>query len=103
MLPPITMPIDYKKYAKNWKSEIRPRILARAENRCEWCGAENYQPNPATGSKVVLTVAHLDHDITHNQDENLKALCQKCHLGYDAKLHAKHRREKQHKQQLTLL
>lgn len=35
------MPIDYKKYPPNWKSEIRPRILARAGNKCELCGAEN--------------------------------------------------------------
>jgi hypothetical protein len=37
--------------------------------------------------KVVLTIAHLDHDETnHNvDDERLKALCQHCHLLYDAK------------------
>jgi hypothetical protein len=39
--------------------------------------------------KVVLTVAHLDHDITNNEPDNLAALCQKCHLRYDAKHHAK--------------
>jgi hypothetical protein len=27
------MPIDYKKYPKNWKTEIRPAILERAKNR----------------------------------------------------------------------
>ncbi|MCC7026705.1 MAG: hypothetical protein IT265_07095 [Saprospiraceae bacterium] len=35
----------------------------------------------------VLTVAHLDHDINHNESENLKALCQKCHLSYDRPHH----------------
>lgn len=35
------MPFDAKKYPRNWKSEIRPQILARAENKCEVCGAEN--------------------------------------------------------------
>jgi len=40
--------------------------------------------------KVVLTVAHLDHDTANNTDENLAALCQKCHLTYDAKQHAAH-------------
>lgn len=39
--------------------------------------------------KIVLTVAHLDHDPTNNDDANLAALCQKCHLTYDAKHHAK--------------
>ena len=29
------MPIDYKRYPENWLSEIRPRIMARADNTCE--------------------------------------------------------------------
>lgn len=32
---------------------------------------------------VVLTVAHLDQDPTHNEDSNLKALCQRCHFAHD--------------------
>ena len=37
--------------------------------------------------KVVLTVAHLDHDETNHDvhDNRLKAMCQWCHLNYDAK------------------
>lgn len=35
------MPFDRSKYPANWHTEIRPRILARAENKCELCGAEN--------------------------------------------------------------
>ena len=37
--------------------------------------------------KVVLTVAHLDHDEENHEvkDERLAALCQWCHLNYDAK------------------
>ncbi len=35
------MPIDYKNYPPNWKTEIVPRILERAENKCECCGVEN--------------------------------------------------------------
>ena len=35
------MPIDYKKYAPNWLSEIRPAILTRANDRCEFCKVEN--------------------------------------------------------------
>lgn len=37
--------------------------------------------------KVVLTIAHLDHDTTNNDYGNLKALCQRCHLRLDAELH----------------
>ena len=35
------MPIDYSKYPPNWLREIRPRIMARANNRCEKCGVEH--------------------------------------------------------------
>lgn len=37
--------------------------------------------------KVVLTVAHLDHDETNENVsvDRLKDLCQVCHLRYDAK------------------
>lgn len=37
--------------------------------------------------KVVLTIAHLDHDEYNWEvpDERLMAMCQACHLKYDAK------------------
>jgi len=36
------MPIkDWSKYPPNWKTEIRPAILQRAENKCEFCNVEN--------------------------------------------------------------
>jgi hypothetical protein len=36
--------------------------------------------------RVILTIAHLDHDETNWKvsDDRLKAMCQKCHLDYDA-------------------
>lgn len=124
------MPIDYKKYPPNWRSEIRPRIMKRANNTCEFDGCDfkhlemvwsvkkngktlgwfrdfeeaNKLPksfeskrNKKTGKvevipnpkkvRVVLTIAHLDHDETNHdvKDERLKAACQLCHLRYDAK------------------
>lgn len=55
-------------------------------------------------TKVVLTVAHLDHQPENCAPDNLKALCQRCHLRYDAKHHAKNaaitRREKSDQLQL---
>ena len=42
------------------------------------------EPNPITGSLVVLTIAHLDHTPEHNDESNLVAPCQRCHNGYDA-------------------
>ena len=91
------MPIDYSEYPANWK-EIRERILSRAANCCEWCGAKNHEPHPDTGSMVILTIAHLDHD-KHNhevKDDRLAALCQRCHLGYDRDHHVRMRRENMH-------
>ena len=109
------MPIDYSKYPENWLTEIRPRILNRAKNRCEfddcdfengetvWSVKERNKPtfwirrlDVKTANivkavlkqvKVVITIAHLDHDETNLEvkDERLKAACQICHLQYDAK------------------
>lgn len=39
--------------------------------------------------KIVLTVAHLNHDETCNEDGNLAHLCQRHHLRLDAKHHAR--------------
>ena len=114
------MPIDYSKYPKDWKTRIRPQILERALNHCERCGVRNhahilrskrngaiyeyyYGVDDVIGFekpvKVVLTIAHLDHDITNNHPENLMALCQRCHLRHDKEHHqanaARTRAEKQ--------
>lgn len=42
--------------------------------------------------RIVLTIAHLDHTPENCKDDNLKALCQKCHLTYDAEMHAQNAR-----------
>jgi len=68
------MPCDYKDYDPEW-ANIRTEILVRADGRCELCGAENYKPHWKTGSKVVLTVAHIDQDKNNNKRYNLLALC----------------------------
>ena len=81
------MPIDYSLYPADWPEISRRIRYERAGNRCEWCGAENGKPHPVTGSKVVLTVAHIDHNIENNDDSNLAALCQRCHLTLDAGQH----------------
>ena len=86
------MPIDYSKYHPKWTLISRLIRFKRAKNKCEWCGADNYQPHPITGSKVVLTVAHIDRDKTNNRFQNLAALCQKCHLGHDINQHVENRK-----------
>ncbi len=74
------------RYPRNWK-QIRAEILARAGHRCEFCGAMNKHLHPITRSRVVLTIAHLDHTPEHNDPANLRALCQRCHLAHDAEHH----------------
>ncbi|KKL14720.1 hypothetical protein LCGC14_2512810 [marine sediment metagenome] len=96
------MPIDYKRYCKDWRSRSRFIRFIRAKNKYENCGAINYELHPVTGSKVILTVAHLDHDITNNSFFNLKALCQRCHLQYDALMKARKRIAKKERNQYNL-
>lgn len=87
------MPIrasERNRYPADWR-DISLRIKDRARWRCEGvpgrppCGAENGQRHPITGSIVVLTVAHLNHEPEDCRDENLRALCQRCHNQYDQK------------------
>ena len=112
------MPIDYSEYPTNWK-EIRARILERSKHCCEFCLAPNHELiyRPEKGSsdwklcpegheadamaldgtkftKIVLTIAHLDHDkLNHDvSDDRLKALCQRCHLLYDLPRHIENRK-----------
>ena len=81
------MPFHAERYPPNW-SEISLATRQEAGWRCQFCGAAHGQPNPLTGSRVVLTVAHLDHDTTNSAPENRRALCQLCHLRHDARHHA---------------
>lgn len=46
--------------------------MRRAGGRCEWCQAVNYEPHPVTGSKVILTTAHLGEPFARNADKHDK-------------------------------
>lgn len=130
-------PENRARYPKDWK-QVRERILARADNRCEWCKAANreriargcgsdagfYMTDDAnvwcaeTGQcfgqrhmsdfevgrmvDVVLTIAHLDHVPENCSDDNLRALCQRCHLTYDAKHHAETARATRHAKRIAV-
>lgn len=124
------MPANMKNYPANWKTEIRPRILARAGNKCERCGVENHTigaraidgtwiPEDETAmrfemghideaeytrkpKRIVLTVAHIENpDPMDVRDENLQALCQKCHNVLDAPMRAKHAAETRRQNRLA--
>lgn len=114
------MPIrrEYRRfYGRAWRKVVRPRILKRAENRCEFCRVPNHAlvtraagwwdkgvgfwhdekgRRRSTGClptsrlrriRVVLTVAHLNHTPGDDRHENLRALCQWCHLALDKNHH----------------
>jgi len=81
-------PENKDRYPKNWK-EISKRIRKRAGDKCEQCGLPNGSTHPLTGSKIVLTVAHLNHTPEDCRPKNLKAWCQKCHNSYDAPMRAR--------------
>lgn len=94
-------PENRDRYPKNWK-EISAHVrFDRAGSLCEcrgecgahdgWCGAMHGKPHHDTGSTVVLTTAHLDHQPENCDLDNLRAMCQCCHLNYDSEHHAETR------------
>jgi 5-methylcytosine-specific restriction endonuclease McrA len=79
------MPMQRDRYPSDWEVISKRIRFERGGNKCEWCGAENYQPHPITGGKVILTVAHYpDSDPMNCAEDNLHALCQRCHNRADA-------------------
>lgn len=102
------MPIraeNRERYPGNWRTLSDSIRFERAGSRCECegeCGRGTHAgrcPNVhggeayGTGSRVVLTVAHLDHTPENCDLANLRAMCQGCHLHYDLEHHAATRAE----------
>lgn len=105
-------PCNYDEYHPDWK-HIRRQILDQADNCCEFCGVANGARGFRTGGEfveaglavcadphfphrcivIVLTIAHLDHDVTNNDPTNLRALCQRCHLRWDIDHHTRNAAE----------
>lgn len=92
-------PENRARYPADWPAISAWVRFSRALGRCECagecravhparCEAINGQRSPYTGSMVVLTVAHLDHTPENCEADNLKAMCQRCHLSYDRDHHA---------------
>ncbi len=69
-----------------WGQNDNPRTYQEARQ----VAAELDHDRSEEGPKplvIVLTVAHLDHQPENCDPENLRALCQRHHLAYDAKHH----------------
>ena len=97
-------PENRDRYPADWPDISKAIRFGRAGGRCECrgeCGMVHVQgiadddrcpnwhghPSVATGANVVLTVAHLNHTPEDCRPENLAAMCQGCHLRYDADHH----------------
>lgn len=90
-------PENRARYPADWKA-ISLEVRERAGWQCEGspaypdCRVVNGCTHPVTGSRVILTVAHLDHTPENvgapGDRPNLRAWCQRCHLTYDAPHHA---------------
>jgi hypothetical protein len=87
-----------RRYPRNWAEISKAIRFGRAHGRCECtgecgtghqgrCEARHGQPHPVTGSRVVLTAAHRDHEPRNCDPANLRAMCQRCHLAYDRDQH----------------
>ena len=97
------MPFNRKLYPKNWE-ELALLLKESVGWRCQGspaypdCRAQHGQAHPVTGSRVVLTVAHLDHNPSNNDFTNLRVWCQRCHNTYDAPHRAETRRKKKRRE-----
>lgn len=85
------------RYPADWPA-ISARIRERAAGRCECrghcglhtgrrCEERNGEPAKWARGTVVLTVAHLHHQPERCADDELLAMCQRCHLRYDQGFH----------------
>ena len=90
-------PENKARYPADWKA-ITAKIRERSGGQCECtgeCGRAHVSRCPMragdkgpSGWPIILTTAHLDHIPEHCADENLRAMCQGCHLHYDRPHHA---------------
>ncbi|HVB61248.1 MAG TPA: hypothetical protein VNE61_08670 [Ktedonobacteraceae bacterium] len=79
------MPMQRTLYPKNWRS-IAAAHKTAVGNTCQRCGKRHGDLTRNRFGKpvrVVLTVAHLDHD-PDNPNARLVVWCTQCHLRYDA-------------------
>lgn len=108
------MPINYEDYPDDWPAISAKIRFGRARGICEGtprhpeCRAKHAEPHPETGSKVVLTVAHLCGDDCSEgkggkncgDPSHLRALCQRCHLSLDIDHHVCNAAETRRQQEI---
>lgn len=87
-----------RQYPPNWKALSAKIRFERAKGQCECitecklhpdhrCFERNNEPALFAKGKVVLTVAHLCQDSSCDDENHLRAMCNRCHLVYDVDFH----------------
>jgi 5-methylcytosine-specific restriction endonuclease McrA len=115
---PIPAEIRRLHYGVHWYAEIRPAALERAGYRCQRCGLVDgavgyrtrglFHPVPLRRRRgrdlvtIHLQVAHDNHTPGDDREENLLALCARCHFLHDREKH-KHTRAARKDQARPLL
>lgn len=96
------MPMRRELYPRYWE-RIAHACKSEMGWRCEMCGMQLRRPGePFDTHRRTATVAHMDHDPSNCDPDNLRCLCPACHLRYDAVQHAESRRRNKQKGQTAL-
>lgn len=104
------MAFNPKNYPDNWREISNHIRFVRAKSRCEKCGLVHggLRWNGKRFVTVVLTTAHIGLDKPDGTPgdkrdtfdcrlENLVALCDRCHLQFDADQHQQTKQTNQRK------
>ncbi|HMG38018.1 MAG TPA: hypothetical protein VK566_02445 [Nitrososphaeraceae archaeon] len=69
------------KYSRPTSTEIAEvAVWSKLRNKSILQGFKHYKL-----TRIVLVVAHLDHNENNNIESNLLCLCQRCHFNHDRK------------------
>jgi uncharacterized paraquat-inducible protein A len=71
-----------------WRNLSNYVRFERAQGYCEECGAAHGTITEDWRSVVVLQCAHVNGDRSDLRQENLRALCRRCHARLDARRRA---------------
>jgi hypothetical protein len=82
--------VPWEWWFRKWVPDQYPEIVWHATNGHSRQG-DNFPREICRQVYIVLTVAHLNHISGDDRDENLKAMCQWCHLEYDRQHHRESR------------
>jgi 5-methylcytosine-specific restriction endonuclease McrA len=68
-----------------WYATLEGQVFGPDGEEKGWVrGSESPDYYPV---RIVITIAHLDHDPSSLDEDRMRAWCQRCHLKHDQKLH----------------